>query len=469
MSICELSASEIAGQIKSRAVSCREVVEAHLHRINHVNKRVNAITVVLDEDALRLADQFDKAGEHSGLFSGVPFTIKENIDCLGSATTNGLSTLEHAMPAEDAPVVARFKAAGGIPIGRTNMPEMGMRLSTDNPLRGRTLNPWNSELTAGGSSGGEAVALATGMTPFGLGNDIGGSVRNPAYCCGVAALKPTVGRIPRAGSIAPLDFGMAVQAMLVEGLMARSIEDLRVGLSIAAGRHPRDPRSVDVPLTAPLTVPLTGQAPSVKRVALVTDIPGACIPEETLAAIRLAGDILADAGWLVVEQTPPELQRVSEIWGSLISIDFSVLLPNVQPLLTAPLYENLLELCAMFDCSNTPNSVIHAERSRLIRCWSEFFSTHTIAIGPTWSRRPWPADADLEPKRGTQLVLDTNRFITPGSALGLPAVALPMGISQGMPTGIQIYADLWREDLCLAAAAVIESSVGQITPIDPVG
>jgi len=253
---------------------------------------------------------------------------------------------------------------------------------------------------------------------------------------------------------------MAVQAMLVEGLMARTVADLRIGLSIAAGRHPRDPRSVDAPLT--------GELPSVRRVALVTDIPGACIPEETLAAIHQAGDILADAGWLVVEQTPPELPRVSEIWGSLISIDFSVLLPNVQPLLTAPLYENLLELCAIFDCSSTPNNVIHAERSRLSRGWSEFFEDHPIVIGPTWTKRPWPADADLEPRQGTQLVLDTNKFITPGSALGIPAVALPMGIDQGMPTGVQIYADLWREDLCLAAAATIEKSVGQITPIDPV-
>jgi amidase len=454
------SAHELAELTKTKSVSCREVVENHLERIAAVNGEVNAITVVLDESGLERADQLDKSSATDQPFFGVPFTVKENIDCVGSATTNGLKQLEHSMPTLDAPIVSRMIAAGGIPIGRTNMPDMGMRLTTDSSLRGRTLNPWNSQLTAGGSSGGEGVALATGMSPFGLGNDIGGSVRNPAYCCGVAALKPTAGRVPRAGSIEPLDFGMASQLMLTEGLLSRSVKDLEQGLSVVAGRHIRDPRSVEAPLR--------GVLPEVPSAALVTEIPNADIPAATLQQIRRAGKILEEAGWRVDEAVPPELAKVSEIWGSLISIDFSVLLPNIQAILAKPVYDNLKELCTIFDCTNTPNSVIHAERSRLIRMWSEFFQSYSVAIGPTWTQLPWPFDADLEPKAGTQLVLDTNKFITPGSALGIPAVAIPMGVADGMPAGIQIYSDLWREDLCLSAGTAIEDRIESITPINPV-
>ena len=287
---------------------------------------------------------------------------------MGSATTHGVPALEHSLPSRDAPVVARMKAAGAIVLGRTNLPEFALRLSTDNPLRGSTLNPWNPYLTPGGSSGGDAAALATGMTPFGLGNDIGGSLRNPAYCCGVAALKPTVGRIPRAGSIPPLDWGMATQLMAVEGPMARSVADLRLGLSVLAGRDIRDPRSVDVPLQGP--------APVARRAALVTRIPGVEIPPETVAEIQRAGRILAGAGWEVESAEPPELELVTETWLDVLSIDFSVLMPRIRSLITRPVYDYVMALCRMSDARDKPNSEIHATRSRLTRLWSGFFAQY---------------------------------------------------------------------------------------------
>jgi amidase len=456
----EHSASELAELIRRREVSSREVVQAHLDRIESVNARINAVTVTLAESALAAADAADIA-QNAGPLHGVPFTIKENIDCVGSATANGVPALATAMPAIDAPVVARMKAAGAIPIGRTNMPEMGLRLSTDNPLRGRTLNPWNPELTAGGSSGGDAVALATGMTPFGLGNDIGGSLRNPAYCNGIASLKPTQGRIPHATCIDPQDGGMAVQAMLVEGPMARSVTDLRLGLSILAGRDNRDPISVDAPLTGP--------EPARRRAALVTTMPGGSIPDVTVREIRRAGELLAAAGWEVEESLPPELEKVTEIWGNVLAIDFAVMVPMIQPVITEALAAILLQLCQRFDPGSLPNSAVHAERSRLQRTWSAFFANYPVVVGPTWTQLPWPADADLDPKTGLDLLIDTIRFITPGNALGLPSVALPTGVSQGLPTGIQIYADLWREDLCLDAAEIVEAGVTRPTPMDPLG
>ena len=171
------------------------------------------------------------------------------------------------------------------------MPEMGGRLDTDNSLRGRTRNPWNGALTPGGSSGGEGAAVAMGMSPLGLGNDIGGSLRNPAYCCSVAALKPmkpSIGRIPYVLPMEPLDIGLA-NAFLSDGPMARSVADLRQGLAILAGRHLADPQSVDAPLQGPVPNPRTA--------ALVTEVPGCQLPAVTVAEIRRAGAILTHRGW----------------------------------------------------------------------------------------------------------------------------------------------------------------------------
>ena len=179
--IWQHSASHLAAAIRAGELSSREVVEAHLARIEAVNDRLNAITVVLAESALAAADEADAAGrnEARGPLHGVPFTVKENIDCVGSATTQGLPALENAMPSVDAPVVARMKAAGAIPLARTNLPEMGLRVTTDNPLRGRTLNPWDAERTAGGSSGGEGPALACGHEPHRPGQRYRGLAAKP--------------------------------------------------------------------------------------------------------------------------------------------------------------------------------------------------------------------------------------------------------------------------------------------------
>src|SRR5215471_9540710 len=191
-----MGAWELAERVRSREVSRREVVEAHLRRIEDVNPRVNAISVVLADEALAAAEDADRG---DGPLAGVPVTIKENIDVAGSATTFGIVPLREALAREDAPHIAELRAAGAIPIGRTNMPELGMRWHTASALHGLTRNPWSAGHTAGASSGGDAVAVATGMTPLGMGNDGAGSLRWPAQCCGVAALRPSLGRVPLSG------------------------------------------------------------------------------------------------------------------------------------------------------------------------------------------------------------------------------------------------------------------------------
>ncbi len=204
----ELGAVELAAAIRNREVTSREVVEAHLARIDAVNPALNAIVRRLDDEARMSADAADArvaAGDRLGALHGVPFTVKENIDVAGTPTTQAVVALAEAVAATDAPVVERLRAAGAIPIGRTNLPDLGLRLHTDSALHGLTRNPWNAAVTAGGSSGGEASALASGMSPLGLGNDIGGSLRNPAHCCGIAAIKPTAGIVPHATEIPPID------------------------------------------------------------------------------------------------------------------------------------------------------------------------------------------------------------------------------------------------------------------------
>lgn len=225
------SACSLAKAIRDKRVSSLDVIQAHLDRIEAVNHKVNAVTIVLEEDALRAARDADEkiaSGEEVGPLHGVPITIKENIDLVGSATTHGIVGLKDSLPETDAPVVAHLKKAGAIPIGRTNLPDFGYRYHTDNDLRGATRNPWDPSRTPGGSSGGEAAAIASGMSPLGVGNDMGGSLRYPAQCCGIAAIKPSLGRISWiTTTIFPDPPLFYEQVASVNGPMARHVKDCR--------------------------------------------------------------------------------------------------------------------------------------------------------------------------------------------------------------------------------------------------
>jgi amidase len=449
-------AGELAELIRDKQVSSREVVQAHLDRIEATNGAVNAVTVTLAESALAAADEADRTAP-SGPLHGVPFTIKENIDIVGSATTNGVPAFAEAMPPEDSAIVARMKAAGAIPLARTNLPEMALRISTDNPLRGRTSNPWNLGRVAGGSSGGEGAALATGMTPIGLGNDIGGSLRNPAFCNGIAAIKPTHGRVPQTTSLPPLDPSLAVQLMATDGPMARTVADLRLGLEILGGRDIRDPRSVDAPLDGP--------APAVLVAALVTEIPGVTLPPSFVDAIKSAGGALEAAGYKVVEATPPDVDTCAVVWTSMMQLGLGELVPLLAAIMTPPAMGIIEGLMAM---DGMDANTAFVERHRILREWGGFFTDHPVVVGPTWCDVQFEHDADIDPVHGVEVSLARLPFIVPGNLLGIPGVAVPTGVVEGLPTGVQVYADLWRDDLALRAAAVIESALGTITPIDPV-
>jgi len=277
-------ALELAGMIARKEVSSREVVAAHLARIDEVNPRLNAIVRRLDESALAAADAADRAvaeGGPLGLLHGVPVTVKENIDLAGTPTTQAVHALAEAVAPIDAPLVERIRLAGGIPIGRTNLPDFGLRVTTESSLHGNTHNPWHPNRTAGGSSGGEGSALASGMSPLGFGNDIGGSLRNPATCCGITSIKPTTGLVPSATVIPPEDAGIAAQLMLTDGPMARHVADVRAGLHVIAGQHDRDARSIP----AALSDRSAGRA---LRVAVLSDPPRGTTHPGVAAAITAA-------------------------------------------------------------------------------------------------------------------------------------------------------------------------------------
>ena len=456
----QYSATELAKMIRSKDVTSEEVVEDHLKRIEEVNPKLNAITAVLEESALSEARRADQA-EPVGPLHGVPFTVKENIDLFGTPTTSGIPAGAELMPSADAPVVKRMKNAGAIPVGRTNLPELGLRIDTDNPLRGRTLNPWDQTRTAGGSSGGEASAIASGMSPLGLGNDIGGSVRNPAFCCGISSLKPSAGRIPRASTIAPVERGFADQWMAVDGPMARRVEDLSVAYEVLSGREILDPMTVDVPLYGP-------DFP--RRAAIVKEVPGVELPQSALEAIDKTQSVLQSAGWDVQEIQPPELERVHEIWAHVLSANFKPLVddPELFPRLMSK------ELLAMWDYifeRYDPNKKsileLFTERERLSVLWEKFFVDYPIVLGPVWTDIQFKNGADISSSAGYPITIDLLRFISPANLLGLPSTALTVGESDGLPVGVQFYAAKWRDDISLNAASIVEKELGIFCPINP--
>jgi amidase len=459
------SATQLAALIARRDVSSREVVAAHLARIAEVDPHINAMPVVLERSALAGADAADRAikrGERGGPLRGVPLSIKTNIDLVGQPTTHGVPMLANAMPAQDHPIVERMKAAGAIPIGRTNMPDMGLRLHTDSALYGLTRNPWNLARTVGGSSGGEAAALATGMSPLGLGNDIGGSLRNPAFCCGVASLKPSFGRIPHASSLEPASGSLVAQMMAVQGPMARTVADLRVALAIVAGPHPRDPLSYPAPLDAP--------APQIPvRVALVPHPPGGTTAPALRDAVKRAGTALAAAGYRVDEVAPPMVEDAIQTWGRWLSWEFGVLREQLTGAMSPDAKAFFGAFMDLFGPATYADSVmLMIKRHQIARAWSEFFAEYPLIVGPTWCEPQFEHGYDVANARSAADVVNLMRFVTPMNLLGLPVVCVPTGVAAGLPTGVQVIGDRFREDLCLAAGSAIETALGRITPIDVV-
>jgi amidase len=464
MELTALTALQLAAAVAAREVSAKEVVEAYLARIEAVNAPVNAIVTVLADSARADAAALDArlaAGEHVGPLAGVPLTVKTNIDMAGLPTTHGAPSLADAVVPLDAPVVERMRAAGAIPIGRTNMPDMGLRVATESSLYGITRNPWNPQRTAAGSSGGEAAALATGMSALGLGNDIGGSLRNPASACGIASIRPSAGRVPDAALVPAEDFLMASQLMAVNGPMARTVADVRAGLAALNGHHPRDPWSVDVPLATP-AVP--------RRVAVVAEPPGGNTAPVVAAAVRAAATALADAGYEVEDVTPPHYEEAVAVWSQLLLGDLRSIRGQLETIMGPDGFAIMARTFeAIPPMDSDAWSAMFTSRHRIARAWSQFFVDHPLVLSPTWTQLPFEHGFDLTPE-GTAAFMEMMRPVTPANLLGLPSACVPAARDEqtGLPIGVLVTANLFHDGLCLDAAEAIEARSAVRTPIDPV-
>src|ERR1700733_5678838 len=311
----QLSAVEVAAGIRNRRYSCSEVMASVVERIRKLNPKLNAIVVDLTDQALAqaaAADQkFHTLTEQGPLF-GVPVTIKVNSDQQGHATTNGIPAFANHIASADSPLVRNLRNAGAIIVGRTNTPEVSMRLTTVNPLHGRTFNPWHSEASPGGSSGGAGVAAAVGFGPIHHGNDIAGSLRFPSFANGVATLKPTPGRIPAFNPSATAERSLLSQLTSVQGAIARTVADVRLATRVMAGGDARDPWWVPAPFDGePLPRPI--------RVAVSRNSHGYSIHSGILQLIDRSAAYLRDAGYEVVDVEPPSIMDPARGWLSFIA------------------------------------------------------------------------------------------------------------------------------------------------------
>jgi amidase len=460
------SATRIAGAIRAREISAREALDACLTRMLAVNPRLNAVTVDLSESARAAAAAADRAlarGDPLGALHGVPVTIKENVDQEGCATTNGVVGFRHIIARSDSPIVANWKRAGAVIVGRTNTPAFSARLDTVNDLRGRTYNPWSKMHTPGGSSGGASSSVAAGITPLAHGNDIAGSVRFPAYACGVAGIRPSFGRVPAFNPTQTAERSPSSQLMSVQGPIARCVADLRLGLAAMALRDARDPWWTAAPLEGP---------PLPRRVVVVSDaadLGGASLHPHVAGALAQAARWLADAGYEIVDEKSPGFTRAKELWFEMQVPEFrEYMLPSIEKE-----GDQGVRTAVRFKLENCPptNQLAYmkalAERTRLIREWTLFMDRVPLVLAPVSSQPVYEPGFDIESAQRTAALWRECSTMMAVPVLGLPAVAVPTGLAEGLPMGVQIIGPRFREDSCLAAAEAIETRAGAITPIDP--
>lgn len=402
-----------------------------LRLIETLNPVYNALTTV-----------FDVPAEPAGPLAGVVFSVKDNIDVAGAATTHGLKSLTGNLKTEDAPIVARLRAAGATPIGHANMPTLNARgMHTCSELAGHTVNPWDATKSPGGSSGGDAVAVATGMVHIGIGNDSGGSLRLPAFLNGVCALKPSYGRYPQGAIFGQADPSWPTQVMSAEGPLARTVADLRRVHALLCGADPSDPRAVPLPAQG-------RPAPAVAGF-----VPGDPVVEE--AARRLA-----DAGYEIEPVSPPRLEEAATL--SLRMIATPIALGYEQFAAFAgeevALYaRHLLEVRPALDLAGF--LAVTATRLAVQREWARLLDRYPVFVGPVSTIPSFEPDEDRQSPAALAAYFEAIELCAASSFVGVPAVAVPTGLRDGLPTGVQVIARMYREDLALDAAAVLETEL----------
>lgn len=450
------SATELARAIRQKEVSSEEVVGAYLRRIEEVNPRLNAVVHLTAESARREAREADEAlarGRSKGVLHGVPVTIKDAFETAGVVSCGGTKGRAGFVPEADAEGVARLRAAGAIMLGKTNVPEASLAFESDNLVYGQTKNPYDLSRTPGGSSGGEGAAIASGMSPLGLGSDAGGSIRLPAHFCGIAGIKPTTGRTPRTGHFPP--FGGIADALCQVGPLARRVEDLALALPLLCGADWRDPSVVPAPLGDPSEVSLKGL-----RVAFHTD--NGIIPPtpEIAAAVRDAARALADAGAEVEELRPPVLEQAYEILLGLFGADggagLQMLLMMCGTTENHALMSRLLEIMGSRPLSPAEVTGVVFQWDMYRSAMLSFMEHYDLILCPPCARPAMPHGTTYEEES-----LPAFSYTMTYNLTGWPGAVVRCATSpEGLPIGVQTVARPWREDVALAAAAHLETAFG---------
>jgi amidase len=416
----DATASEIARLVRTRELSAAEVVEAHLRRIDEVDPLVNAVVVLDAEGALAAARAQDAGRGPDGPLGGVPFTAKDNLSAAGLPMAIGDPARVGVVAEHDATVVRRMREAGAILLGKTNCPPYGGGIETDNPVNGRTSNPYDVTRTTGGSSGGEGAIVAAAGSAVGLGTDSGGSVRHPAHFCGLAAIKPTAGRVPVTGVIDDEgQIGALGDGRTQVGVLARSVADVALALGVVAGPDGHDGGLAPVPLDAPGAV-------AGLRVAWFTDLDDGHADAATARVVADAAEALRDAGLVVEEAAPPGggHELTVEVWRSYGdgAIGYGLL--------------------RRWD----------AYRARML----EWGARYDLLLCPV-TDGPAPPHGGLANRTG----VDPAAFTSPHSLTGWPVATVRCGASEeGLPIGVQLVARPWRDDVALAAATALETALG---------
>lgn len=450
------SATQIARAIRQREVSSEEVVGAYLARIGEVNPRLNAVVQLTADAALESAREADAAtarGESKGALHGVPVTIKDAFETAGVLSVGGTKGRAAFVPEEDAEGVKRLRAAGAVVLGKTNVPEASLAFESDNLVYGQTNNPYDLSRTPGGSSGGEGAAIASGMSPLGLGSDAGGSIRLPAHFCGIAGIKPTTGRTPRTGHFPP--FGGITDALCQIGPLARRVEDLALALPLLCGADWRDPSVVPAPLGDPSTVEIKSL-----RVAFHTD-NGILAPTPEIAeVVRQAARSLADAGAHVEEARPPVLEQAYDILLGLFGADggagLQMLLFMCGTTETHALMQRLQEIMSSRMLSAPELAGVIFQWDMYRSAMLSFMEHYDLILCPPCASPAMPHGTTY-----TDENLPAFSYTMTYNLTGWPGAVVRCGTSpEGLPVGVQAVARPWREDVALAVASHLEAAHG---------
>jgi amidase len=458
-----LSAVSMAERIRKRELSSVELVEAHLTRIQNLNPKLNAFVQVDVEGArrqARLAETAVRDGKELGVLHGIPLSVKSAIAVAGLHWEAGTKLRQGIVAKRDAPLVTRLRQAGAIILGATNAPELLMAWETDNLLYGRTNNPWDLSRTPGGSSGGEAAAIAAGMSAGGVGSDGGGSIRVPAHFSGICGLKPTPGRIPATGHY-PESLG-PFALLGVVGPMARNVDDLKVLFEVMQGPDDGDPSAAPVPLRWP-------DQHELKRVRIgyFEDDGRTPVTPETRAAVRTAAHALKTAGFQVEPFRPEGLERARQLWWKLFGVAGGMILGPVTVDHEHELSPILKEFSrgVAAQPSHTGQSLLDTWIQRDAVRMQVFaqMRDYPVLLCPVASipafrhrERSWQVEGK------TVQYLDAWSYTEWFNLLGMPAVSVPIGKSpEGLPIGVQIVARPWQEELVISVAAALEDQCGR--------